>query len=158
MNRRNFISNLGLASGGLLVKQFSPALAEKKVKIYDNYIRGLQYYQYDKLKSRLEPGQEIQLIREMENPYDQFAVQVFFKDQKLGYVAAYENIILANMLDAGVEIATTVSQHHPKSNDLFRKLAFEAYTHLIVPDHAIIQSSLTTKRADEAEDIYRGSF
>ncbi|PSR06522.1 MAG: hypothetical protein BRD49_00060 [Bacteroidetes bacterium SW_10_40_5] len=100
MNRRNFISNLGLASGGLLVKQFSPALAEKKVKIYDNYIRGLQYYQYDKLKSRLEPGQEIQLIREMENPYD----------------------------------------------------------HLIVPDHAIIQSSLTTKRADEAEDIYRGSF
>lgn len=158
MDRRNFITNLGFASGGLFIKQFSPMLADQKVKIYDNYIRGLQYYRYEQLAASLKPGQTVQLIREFENPYDQFAIQVFYQDQKLGYVAAYENIVLANMLDAGVELSTSISQHHPESNDPFQKLAIEVFARLVLPDHAAIQSSLTEKRADDAEDIYQGSF
>ena len=42
MNRIDFIKSLGLASTGLILP--TNLLGKSLVKIYDNYIRGVQFY------------------------------------------------------------------------------------------------------------------
>ena len=51
MNRIDFIKSLGLASTGLILS--TNLLGKSLVKIYDNYIRGIQFYQYSIVKELL---------------------------------------------------------------------------------------------------------
>ncbi len=51
MNRIDFIKSLGLASTGLILP--TNLLGKSLVKIYDNYIRGIQFYQYSIVKELL---------------------------------------------------------------------------------------------------------
>ena len=51
MNRIDFIKSLGLASTGLILP--TNLLGKSLVKIYDNYIRGIQFYQYSGVKELL---------------------------------------------------------------------------------------------------------
>ncbi len=51
MNRIDFIKSLGLASTGLILP--TNLLGKSLVKIYDNYIRGIQFYQYSSVKELL---------------------------------------------------------------------------------------------------------
>ena len=51
MNRIDFIKSLGLASTGLIL--LTNLLGKSLVKIYDNYIRGIQFYQYSIVKELL---------------------------------------------------------------------------------------------------------
>ena len=51
MNRIDFIKALGLASTGLILP--TNLLGKSLVKIYDNYIRGIQFYQYSIVKELL---------------------------------------------------------------------------------------------------------
>lgn len=123
MNRIDFIKSLGLASTGLILP--TNLLGKSLVKIYDNYIRGVQYYQYSRVKELLKEGDTLLLKHEKENIYDAFAVEVYYQEYKLGYLPAYENIIIANMLDANVELTTQVSQHNPK--DSYQSIAVEVF-------------------------------
>ena len=51
MNRIDFIKSLGLASTRLILP--TNLLGKSLVKIYDNYIRGIQFYQYSIVKELL---------------------------------------------------------------------------------------------------------
>jgi len=67
---------------------------------------------------------------------------------------AYENIVLANMMDAGVELKAFVSQINLK-RAIYEALSVEVFAELIIPTEKLIQTVLTEQRADEAKDIYR---
>jgi hypothetical protein len=45
-------------------------------------------------------GDVLSLVREPKNKYDEYAIALFWKDKKLGYIPAEHNMILATMLDA----------------------------------------------------------
>ncbi len=163
MNRSEFIKTLGLGASGLLLPK--NLLARSDVKIYDNYIRGMHHYEYirgmhhyeyEKAKQFIEEGSRLSLKRETENIHDTFAVQVYFEDYKLGYLAAYENIAIANMLDAGVELKSYVSEMNEHRGN-FRSLGVEIYVELISPTQELI-TELQNKRADEVVDIYRKGY
>lgn len=52
--------------------------------------------------ARLEPGTELVLEREPDNPYDHWAVKVLTKSgQMLGYVTRFKNETIARMMDHG---------------------------------------------------------
>lgn len=127
-------------------------LFSQAVKIYDNYIRGLQYYDYKGLKAQIKPGDELTLQRDTENLHDSFAVAVYWQGQKIGYLPAYENIVTANVIDAGVELHAFVSAHNRETN-YFSRLSVEIYAKLVVSRPQIIQPK--DLRADEHDDIYR---
>ncbi len=153
MNRIDFIKSLGLASTGLILP--TNLLGKSLVKIYDNYIRGVQYYQYSRVKELLKEGDTLLLKHERENIYDTFAVEVYYQEYKLGYLAAYENIVIANMLDANVELTTQVSQHNPK--DSYQSIAVEVFADLITPTPQLL-TALQNARASDAEDLYRQGY
>lgn len=152
MNRSDFIKSLGLASGGLILP--GKLLSSKSIKIYDNYVRGMQHYAYFKIKKELKIGDIITLRRDAENIYDSFAIEVLYENHKLGYIAAYENIVLANMMDSGVELKSLISQINPKRS-ILEALAIEVYAEIIIPTQHVIDKFDQQNRADDAKDLYR---
>ncbi len=84
------------------------------MKIYDNYVKGLSHYHFAAVLSQLVLGQELILKREIGNLYDHFAVEVYHNDLKLGYLAAYKKITIANMLEQGVAFSAFISKIETK--------------------------------------------
>ncbi len=156
MNRSDFLKTLGLGAGGLILPANS-FINTKTIKIYDNYVKGLSHYHFHKLKSEVKVGDEVQLKRDAENIYDSFAIQVNFAESRLGYISAFENIVLANMMDYGVNLKAYISQ-----KDLSRKyyewLAVEIYAELVIPSQKLIDNVLLEQRASDAIDIYRKGY
>lgn len=154
MNRVEFIKTLGLGAGGIILPK--TLFTQKPVKIYDNYISGHWYYSYNEISSQLKEGLPLSLVREPENVYDSFAVEVYFQDHKIGYLKAYENIAIANMLDAGATLNAEISLHQP--NDYNQNvLAVAIFAELILATPKLI-NELQNIRADNAPDIYRNNF
>ena len=151
MKRSEFIKNLGLGTSGLILP--TALLKNKPVKIYDNFIKGMTHYEYKTVKAKLKEGTELILKRELENIYDSFAIAIYYQDLKLGYIAAYENISMANMLDAGVELNAYISTHY-NNGDIYKSVSIEVFAAIVVSTDKLI-SLLNTKPADEANDIYR---
>lgn len=156
MNRLVFFRTLGLGTTGLIIPNTS--WSQKPVKIYDNYVKGLTHYQFEKIRSELVVGQELVLHREINNHYDSFAVEVYFGSYKLGYLAAYENIAIANMLEHGVSFKAFVSKLTSNPDQVFDGLAIEIYTNIVLENPKIIGTNLLEKRADDVYDQYRKGF
>ena len=156
MNRSDFLKVFGLGTTGLIIP--NTTWSQKPVKIYDNYIKGLTHYQFDTIRKQLAVGTELQLKRETTNKYDSFAIEVYFNQHKLGYLAAYENIAIANMLEQGVIFIAFVSKITSKEDKIFDGLAIEVYTHIVIENKKIIETDLLEKRADDAHDQYRKGF
>lgn len=155
MKREEFIKAIGLSTGGLLIPT-NTLLQEKDIKIYDNYIKGLTHYNLNVIESRLKEGDELFLRREKENTYDSFAIAVYFQEYKLGYIAAFENIVLSNMLDKGVVLQAYISNLDKKEN-VYRRVAIEVFAKLIVPSNKLITLIQEERRADDSVDLYRNN-
>ena len=155
MNRSEFLKILGLGSTGLIIP--NTTWSQKPVKIYDNYVKGLSHYHFAAVRGQLVLGQELFLKRELGNLYDHFAVEVYHNDLKLGYLAAYENIAIANMLEQGVAFSAFISKIDPKE-DVFDALAIEIYTQIVIENQPLIQTDGLTQRADDMLDQYRAGF
>lgn len=112
------------------------------------------HYNFKKIKDSDQEGDKVQLLREPTNIYDSFAIKVSSGEDRLGCLAAYENIVLANMVDAGVGLRAYVSQ-----KDLKRPaqewIAVEIFAELVIPTQKLMDSMLADNRADNAPDIYR---
>ncbi|MFV0572854.1 MAG: HIRAN domain-containing protein [Xanthomarina gelatinilytica] len=153
MNRSDFVKSLGLGAGGLILPQ--TLFVQKSVLIYDNYLSGLTYYDYEKTKQHLKEGQQLKLVREAENIHDAFAVQVFFENHKIGYLQAFENISIAYMLGAGAELKAETSYHNPNAGHYKNHtLAIAIYAELISVTPKLL-TKLQNIRADNAFDRYR---
>ena len=122
--------------------------------IYDNYVRGLEFYNYRKLRNEIKEGDLVVLVREEDNIHDSFATAIYYNEYKLGYIPAYENIVISNMLDAGVELKTYVSSI---DNDSGLQYAFsiKVFAELVVSTDKLITILKEGKRADDAPDLYR---
>ncbi len=156
MKRKDFIQALSISIGGFRLPVNS-LLADRLIKIYDNYVAGLRYYRFDRLKSHISTGAVLQLVREKQNKYDAFAVAVYFQGEKLGYLPAYENVVLSNLLDSGVDLKAFVSQIDPTAA-CFNALAIAVFAPGVIPSNRLIEMIKDEGRADDANDLYRNGF
>ncbi|TNE97776.1 MAG: hiran domain protein [Gammaproteobacteria bacterium] len=156
MKRSSFIKGIGLATSGLILpgpKSISISnLYTQPVKIYDNYLRGTYYYSLAKVFDALKEGDSILLKRIPEHKHDSFAIEVYWEaEHKLGYIAAYENVVLANLMDAGIKLNAIITEKRMTS-----QVSIGIWADLVVS--GIPGETLTDKRADDQVDIYRGQF
>lgn len=156
MKRSEFINALGLGASGLVLPK--QLLAQQPIKIYDNYVKGLIHYQYDTVAKQLQIGASLTLQRDVNNVYDAFAVEVYFGAFKLGYLPAYENIVIANILDTKVRLTAKTSaireDDHPHK---LETLGVEVYADVILPTPQLL-TELQNNRADDVVDIYRKGY
>ncbi|MFT3753501.1 MAG: HIRAN domain-containing protein [Paludibacter sp.] len=163
MNRETFLKIMGAGAGSFLLSGFDLNAENlkydlKKVKIYDNYVRGVNFRKSDFLSIQLKVNDALQLERESDNKFDRFAIRVLKDSKFLGYIAAYENIVMAMLMDQGVKLEASVSKvdeiiHEDRYID--KVLSVQVFTKLLVPYSQLETNDLRTKRADDAEDIYR---
>lgn len=102
MNRIDFIK--GLVSSGILgwIGLRGDDHKTKNVKvIYQSYVRGFVHSPFLGKLSSFEPKGALQIIREADNEYDGAAVALHYKNQKVGYIPAEDNVIISQLLDAG---------------------------------------------------------
>jgi len=112
MERRSFIKTLlGLP---LLIPSkdafIKPEIEcnNKTILIQESPVAGFQYYEGKRLWKKLSMKDTLKLIREPDEPDDKNAVEIYWKDRKLGYLPPFENTAVAQMMDQGQEITARV--------------------------------------------------
>lgn len=160
MNRNDFLKIIGTGGASFILSGFGSKdllYDLQEITIYDNYIRGTNFYLKDFKKLKVVLGQTLELLREQDNQYDSFAIAVLANKVKIGYVPAYENVVLANMMDNGVRLAATVSEINDLGENQYAKniVGVKITTRLLVPMHQPPKNNLSKERADKATDLYR---
>ncbi len=163
MDRAIFLKIMSVGAGsflfsGLDMKVESLRYDLKQVKIYDNYVRGVHFRKNDFLNDMPKVNDPLQLEREPDNKYDRFAIKVLKDGMFLGYIAAYENITLALLMDQGVQLEASVSKVVDNITDkkyLDKVFSVQVFAKLLVPFDHLKVNDLGKERADDVEDIYR---
>ncbi|HEX5611778.1 MAG TPA: HIRAN domain-containing protein, partial [Burkholderiales bacterium] len=75
---------------------------------------------------QMKSGDQLDLVRERENPHDANAVRVEWRGRKLGYVPRSENGALAWAMDRGEVLKARVSRLIEHRNAR-RRMEFEVY-------------------------------
>lgn len=153
MNRSNFLKSFGIGAVGLIIPNSLPLITQKPIKVYENYLKGTSYYKVERHKNKLHEGDELRLEREATNPYDSFAISVHYQKHKIGYIAAYENIVLANLFDQQVKLSAFVS--HLDFERFYEPIAVEVYADLISYQSSGVLPENLTIPANDAVDSYR---
>lgn len=155
-NRKTFLKVLGLGGAGFILPANTSGLSfdqngllSQPVKIYDNYLRGTQYYHLEKCYPNIKTGDDLSLLREAGHQHDTYAIKVFWQEEPLGYIPAFENIVLANLMDSGAILKAMITEKKSK-----HELAVGIWTDLIVKTDKN-NEIINHQRADDAEDLYR---
>lgn len=160
MDRKKFIKNSLFIGAGLGLGAASSLETAKKgmhkVCIYDNYIRGVQYYQKEIETIDFSNSPTVELIREKDNHYDSFAIAVYANHHKIGYIAAYENIVLANLIDEGATLSIKVKEN--PDGTFYSSLFVQVFMEIPITPKTPLFADYTIRRADDAVDEYREGF
>lgn len=104
MERRRFIrSVLALAAlpwlpaAGSAVGCRSPS---RLVRLLACPVAGFRYYRGPALISGMQSGDLVALQREPANPYDELAIALYWRNEKIGFIPRTDNPVLARMLDS----------------------------------------------------------
>lgn len=89
-------------------------------------LAGWRYYSGPELWSELRVGDELELTREPENPYDANAIAVSWRGRKLGYLPRRENAALAWGLDRGERLHARIRRLGDSPNRS-RRLEIEVF-------------------------------
>lgn len=99
MKRIDFLKRL--ITVGFLGK-FPASVLYKKRKIYllQCFVAGFRFYKGMELLNEMEVNDFIELRREPENQHDDFAIALYWQQEKIGFIPAEYNAIIARLLDA----------------------------------------------------------
>ena len=103
------LNKLFIKKGEIFMGIFDEKIAENlKVHKYepprhivDFHVAGFAYYDGLDVINELSLGQAVTLVVETDNPYDNEAVAIYYKDKKLGYVPKEKNSFLSTLLYYG---------------------------------------------------------
>ncbi len=108
ITRRDFVRQfLGLLALPVIRAAGGPLLVRQPVVRYrlDRFhIAGFRYYSGPSLVARLRPGDRLLLQAEPDNPHDPQAVEVYWGNDKLGYVPRRKNSALCRLLAQGAPV------------------------------------------------------
>lgn len=79
-------------------KQF---IYEPSQYVDDFHLAGFAYYDGSDVIEELTLGQKVELVKEINNPYDEKAVAIYYKGKKLGYIPASHNSFISTLLYYG---------------------------------------------------------
>jgi len=97
-----------------------------RIVVQSSPLAGYRYGDASLVWHRLNAGDELELVREPDNPHDASAVRVEWRGRKLGYVPRAENRALAWAMDRGELLRARVSRlaEHPNPR---KRVEFEVF-------------------------------
>jgi hypothetical protein len=94
---------------GLIFPKTRPADKKRNIMLLDSSVTGFRYYKGEEVWKRLEPGRVVDLKREPGNPFDYDAVEVYHENEKIGYIPRSDNMLIAQLMDKGVDVKARIS-------------------------------------------------
>lgn len=117
MNRRKLIKSLvGLTATASIPISHKVQAKKQGLLLQESSVAGFQYYQDRVLWSQMKEGESLTLKREPQNKYDKRAVEVFWQNQKLGYVPRIDNAAVSQLIDRGEKLAVRISRLKQSTN------------------------------------------
>jgi hypothetical protein len=108
VQRRRFLSQIMRSCAALAAAPFAARATARTaaatplrapLHLQDCRIAGSRHYDCHKVLAHLRVGDALQLRRQSENPYDERAIEVFWRERKLGYLPRLDNAAAASLLD-----------------------------------------------------------
>jgi hypothetical protein len=91
-----------------------PLNSRQQITLLSSHVAGYQYHKGHHVENEFKSGVPLSLVREPKNRYDSNAIAIYFGLTKIGYIPDAENTVLANMLDQGVHLETTITAFNPE--------------------------------------------
>src|SRR5690242_8164922 len=85
------------------------AAAEALFVVQRSPLAGFRHYDGPQLWRDIRTGDRLELVRELENPYDAGAIRVEWRGRKLGYVPQRDNAAIARQMDRGTPLEARVA-------------------------------------------------
>jgi HIRAN domain len=137
MNRFHFLkkiaAGLGVAVAAPQILQAAEQPLAPKVRpnetaimIYDEYIAGFRYHKGPKNIDTIQVDDEVKLVREANNKYDEFAVSIHWQEKKIGFVRMDDNIVIANLIDNDLPLFAKISEIK-KDAETWEQMALSVY-------------------------------
>ena len=99
MNRLQFLKRfVGIAGFGFM--PLSEIFTKRKIYLLQCFVAGFRFNNGMELLELMEVNDVIELKREPNNEHDTSAIALYWQQEKIGYVPADNNLILAKLLDA----------------------------------------------------------
>ena len=92
-----------LSSGQLNIDIF-----KKEILVLECMVAGTSFRKLDTIESYLAATAELDIKREGKNEFDKFAVALYYKTVKVGYVTKDKNEVIARLMDAGKAFHATI--------------------------------------------------
>ncbi len=125
--RREFLKLLGVLPVALFSLAGKAAVREEKRYLLNRFsVAGFQYYRGPALLPYIAPGDVLVLKPEPDNKYDEFAVEIFWRGEKIGYVPVSDNKHISRLLQQGARLECGVSEKKPKK-DPWQQLRIEVW-------------------------------
>jgi len=100
--------------------------ARVRLVVQSSPIAGFRHAEGSAVWPDLRTGDELALVRERDNAFDENAVRVEWRGRKLGYVPRRDNAALAWALDRGEALRARISRLEWHRNPA-RRVAFEVF-------------------------------
>lgn len=107
--------NAGLLSA-LSKGAFSLDVFAREILVLECLAAGTSFRKLDKVQDDLKETVQLEMKREGENEFDQFAIALWFQDTKVGYIPREKNEVLARLMDAGKQFYATISAKEMEGN------------------------------------------
>ena len=107
--------NPGLLSA-LSKGNFSLDVFAREILVLQCLIAGTSFRKLDKVQDDLKETVLLEMKREGANEFDHFAVALWFRDNKVGYIPKDKNEVVARLMDAGKQFYATICAKEMEGN------------------------------------------
>lgn len=112
---------LGVLAGALGVAAPAAETESRRLTLLETHVAGTAYYEAERVRGKLRPGETLFLRREPGNAHDAMAIEVFTAaGAKLGYVPRVDNEPFARLMDADQAVDACVIEVDPDRYDDIR--------------------------------------
>ena len=100
---------------------------DEEIFLYGTDVAGTNHItEIEELAAGLDLGERVELIREPDNPYDEYAIRIDTAEGcKIGYIPRMYNRIIARLMDAGFELFGKIRVN--ELNDSYRHIVVKVY-------------------------------
>jgi hypothetical protein len=85
-----------LSKGGISIN-----VMPKDILVLECLVAGTSFRRLKEVESLLQTEVKLKMKREVDNKFDEFAVALYFENEKIGYIPRDKNEVIARLLDAG---------------------------------------------------------
>jgi len=100
--------NSGLLSA-LSRGQLNINVFQKEILVLECMVAGTSFRKLDSIDADLAATVKLDLKRESRNEFDKFAVALYYKAVKVGYIPKDKNEVIARLMDAGKSFYATIA-------------------------------------------------